>query len=203
MSNIVDHMGMARIKARASEWLRAMNEGRRRAPKCAAIAGTTGRPCLQPRLTGSDKCRHHLRGKARDALDRVRLAAAVRKLKTTTNSIERRDAETTIRNIERRQLHRAWKLDPTLPGSTLALSADDEKRVRDWLREHHHIDLYNVEMAGGEGRYMTPHCVDRLRWAAVMALAQRMDAETARRRVVAALRDDGMFWSQRYGEPDL
>ena len=195
MSGIVEHMGMDRLKARAPEWLKAMWEGTRRAPGCVAIAGTTGRLCRQPRLPGSDKCRHHLRGKKRDAVDAARLARAVRKLQTTTNGVFRRNAVNVIRNVERRRLHRAWKVDPRLPGSTLSLSAG-MKRIRAWLREEHHVDLDKAETTCAGDRYMTPRCIDRLRWGAVLAVTKRIDAEAARRRVMVALRDDAKFWDK-------
>lgn len=108
-------------------------------------------------------------------------------------------AESAIRYVRRCQLHRAWQLDPTLPGSTLALSESDEARVEAWLVEHHGVVL--VSGLRDKGYPYSARCVDRLRWAAVLALTGRIDDERARRRVIVALRDDLRFWLKTHGEP--
>jgi hypothetical protein len=193
--SIVKILGIERIRARAPEWLAAMRAGRERAPRCGAPTRAKT-PCALTRLTGADRCRHHLHGAARDAVDAARLLRAQKTLSRTTNAHHRARAETTIAAVQRRQLHRAWKLDPTLPGSTLALPDHDEARVRAWLRYFHRIDLDQGTHAN-TAHPITARAIDRLRWAATLFLSGRMDAERAARRVFVAVRDDLKYWAKR------
>jgi hypothetical protein len=115
------------------------------------------------------------------------------------NAIDiRTDAEATLRAIARRQLHRAWKIDPSLPGSTLSLSAHDEARVIEWLRDTHNVDLEHHPLHDN-GHPFSARCIDRLRWGAALSLTGRLDAEGGRRRVVVALRDDLKWWAKHHG----
>lgn len=147
-------------------------------------------------MRGADRCSFHLHGKDRDAVDAARLLRAQKTLSRTTNALLRRKAMSTIASVTRRQTHRAWKVDPTIPGSTLTLPEHDEARVSRWLREVHRLDLEH-HLLHDNGRPITARCIDRLRWAATLHLSGRMDAERAARRVFVAVRDDLRFWAKR------
>jgi hypothetical protein len=187
---IIQNMGLDRIRARVPEWLAAMRAGRAAAPRCTAIK-RDGHPCQRERMRGATKCEAHLQGAARDAVDLARLRRAQAAL-TSTNTKKRAEAERAIRVTKRRQTHRLWKLDPTYPGSTLELPANDERRVRGWLLHHHGIDL--VFFRHGTGHHLSARAVDRLRYAGLMSLTNRMTADGGWRRVVVALRDDAAWW---------
>ena len=200
--SIVKILGLETIRARAPTWLGAMRKGYAAAPKCGAMTRART-PCELARLPGADRCHHHLRGTARDEVDVARLRRAQKLLSRTTNAHHLARAEATIAAIARRQLHRAWKLDPTLPGSTLALPDNDEARVRAWLGDNHRIDLDQEPhpVHANADQLITARCIDRLRWAATLHLAGRMDAARAARRVFVAVRDDLKFWAKRNGTP--
>lgn len=190
---------MDRVKARVPEWHAAMARGFAAAPKCGAMTRAKT-PCQCPRLRGTDRCHLHLHGKARDVADAARLASAQHRARSG-NTIRRAEAEATIAAIARRQLHRAWKLDPTLPGSTLVLPYTDEGRARRWLLDTHGIDL-DLEphpFHANTDYPITPRAVDRLRWAAALHLAGRMDMARAARRVFVAVRDDLRYWANYHG----
>jgi hypothetical protein len=189
---------MARIKAGVPLWMEALARGRAAAPKCGAKT-QAGTPCQRLPMPGTPHCYLHLHGPARDAAD-ARRAVAAEKLARSTNTILREQALATLRNIARRQLHRAWKKDPTLPGSTLALDDHDEARVRRWLSDTHQVDLENRPLHAN-GHPITARAIDRLRWAGTLALTKRITPEAAARRVFLALRDDVRYWAKFHGEP--
>lgn len=198
--SIVKILGLETIRARAPAWLAAMRAGSAIAPRCGART-RAGSACQRNRLTGAEHCHLHLHGRARDAVDAARLLRAQKLLSRTTNAYHRARAAATIAAVTRRQLHRAWKNDPTLPGSTLALPDYDEARVRAWLKDTHRIDLDDepnpVHVTTQDP--ITARCIDRLRWAATLHLSERMDAERAARRVFVVVGDDLRFWAKRNG----
>lgn len=196
--SIVKILGLEAIRARAPIWLDAMRKGYAAAPKCGAMTRAKT-PCELARLPSADRCHHHLRGAARDEVDAARLLRAQKLLSRTTNARHIANANSTIAAVTRRQLHRAWKIDPTLPGSTLTLPDHDEARVSKWLMDTHQIDLDQEPqpMHANTGQPITARCIDRLRWVATLYLSGRMDAERAARRVFVAVRDDLKFWAKR------
>lgn len=197
---ITKSFGLDRIRARVPEWHAAMRAGRDRAPKCGAKT-RAGTPCARLPIPGTPHCYLHLHGKARDVADLKRKAIAEKRARST-NALLREEGLATLRTVQRRQLHRAWKLDPTIPGSTLTLTEADEARVRQWLRDTHHIDLdQEPHPVHATGQPITARATDRLRWAGTLHLAGRMDAEGAARRVFVAMRDDRAFWAKREGTP--
>jgi hypothetical protein len=147
-------------------------------------------------MRGADKCRHHLKGTQRDIVDRQR-AITAGKLARSSNAVQRCRAQRALAAIARRGLHRAWKLDPTLPGSTLVLSDGDEARVLAWLEVEHGIVLGTTEHEGGWP--VSYRCIDRLRWAAALKLTERITTESALLRVKAAMRDDVAWWRRFHG----
>ncbi len=189
--------GLDRIRARVPAWHAAMQAGKRAAPKCVAT-NAAGERCGGVRMRGADRCRCHLTGPERDATDIQRAVEARKKLRST-NTMRRADGETALRNIARRQLHRAWKRDPTVAGATLVLEDHDESRVLAWLAENHGLDLERRPFHDN-GRPISARAIDRLRWAGTLALTQRITAEGGRRRVFAALRDDLAWWRKHHGE---
>lgn len=187
MVSIVDAMGgMERLKARVPAWLAALAAGNAAAPRCGADTASGG-TCGRLRMKGSSHCYLHLRGHQRDIVDRERAVRAAKSARST-NPRRRADGERALAAIQRRRLHRVWKLDPTLPGTTLALPDADERRVLSWLKDVHGIVL--DETLHETGHRLSARCVDRLRWAAVLRLTLRVTEVSARNRVVAALRDD-------------
>ncbi len=198
MANIVTTFGLDRIRARAPEWLAAMERGKAAAPRCGAKK-KSGQPCRRVPLRGAKHCFNHFHGPERDALDARRVAAAQRLLARTTNARFRADAARTIKTVLRRQFQRLWQKDATIPGSTLELAARDEARVLSWLLRGFNIDLDRTMHSTGD--LLSPRCIDRLRWAAALSLTGRITPEFARNRVAAAMRDDLKFWIQFHAEP--
>ena len=190
---ITKSYGMERIKARAPEWLAAMWAGRDAAPKCG-VSTKSGGACSKTRMRGSDRCSLHLHAAQRDIVD-VQRAKRAEKMARSTNKQRREAGERALAVIARRKLHRAWKLDANLPGSTLVLGEGDEERVLSWLEVEHGIVLGTTEHDGGWP--LSYRCIDRLRWAAALRLTGRITDESARLRVKAALRDD-LAWRRRF-----
>jgi hypothetical protein len=118
------HLG-SKDPEHVSRWLNAMWAGRRAAPKCEGVTKTGGRCCGQ-RLYGSVRCIHHTRGAERDRVDMARLERQ-RRFAHSNCASERASALRQIRNIERRLLHRYWKINPEAEGSTLELPSSDER----------------------------------------------------------------------------
>ena len=177
----------SRDAAHLARWFGAMNAGRARR-QCSATA-KTGAQCRNTALKFADKCQLHCHGRERDFADEKRLPW-LRNIALKFPG-KRRQAELSIERIFVRRLHRAWKLNPELPGSTLGLSASDEIRVERWLIER---DIY---LAGGR---RTAQCRDRLRWAAFLSLGGKLDDLAARRRIEGALRDEER-WREKQTAP--
>ena len=182
------HLG-SQSPAHLDRWRAALMAGQRAAAKCEATT-RTGAQCRFHVIPGTRRCTHHLVGAERDAYDRNRIPKLQRMIdRNVGGRITIARARKSLANIARRQLHRLWKIAPDAPGSTLGLPPRDEQRVRNWLRNHG-IDL------DAPAQYLTPRCIDRVRWAAFMKLRGGMPNEAARRRLVLALRDDTR-WQQK------
>jgi hypothetical protein len=176
-----------------SRWLNAMLAGRRAAPQCNGVT-RDGRPCQGQRLYRSEFCIHHIRGEARDRVDLVRLERLHREIARTSCVGVRRRAERQLRNINRRMLHRAWLNHPEIEGSTLELSPYEEDRVQSFLRDELGLDIERPDRV--TGRPLTPRALDRARWTGYLRLADRLDPEAARRRIVVLLRDERRYWAK-------
>jgi hypothetical protein len=110
------------------------------------------------------------------------------------NVIRRSEAEASLAAIARRRMHRAWLLDPRLPGSTVPLlSARDSERVERWLLGR---NLGDDRPLPATGRPPTPRCWDRVMWAAILAIGGRIDERGASLRLASALKDEAAFWKQ-------
>lgn len=176
-----------------ARWLAGLQKGFQNAPRCAAKR-RDGQPCRLPRMRGSDRCPRHCIGKERDRIDQ---AAYPRLLCTAGNNSSSGDrARIRLAAIERRRLRRAWQKNPTIEGSTIALSASDEKRVEQYLREEHGLTLSGV--CALTERPFTPSGQDRLRWCAVHALSGRISQEAAAVRVKCILSDEQHFFERLY-----
>lgn len=197
--SIVKIMGMDRIKARVPAWLAAMNAGKAAAPKCGAMT-RSGVPCGKLPLKGAPHCRHHFKARQRDLIDIERAMRAEKVLRRSGHAPLRAKAETTLRCIARRQLHRHWKTqNPDAPGTTLILPDSDERRIRTHLQRIHNIDLDKYVHAALEPkRGLSERAIDRLRWAATLEVTKRISNESSRRRVRQALRDD-VHWFTKHG----
>lgn len=191
-------LGMDRIKAGVPLWMEALARGKAAAPKCCAKT-RAGTPCQRTRMRGGEHCYLHLHGSARDAIDLKRAVIAEKRARST-NTRNREMGWAALRNIARRQLHRAWKKDPTIAGTTLTLDDRDEARVRRWLSDTHRVDLEHHPLHAN-GYPITARAIDRLRWAGTLALTKRITTQAAERRVFLALRDDLRYWAKFHGEP--
>jgi hypothetical protein len=110
------------------------------------------------------------------------------------NAIRRAEAEAALAAIARRRQHRAWKLDPRLPGSTVPhLSVRDAARVERWLAER---NLRGGRRLQATGRPPTPRCWDRMMWTAILGIGGRIDEGGARRRLELAVKDEVAFWKR-------
>ena len=109
-----------------------------------------GARCRKTALKFADRCRHHCQGRERDLTDEKRLPW-LRSMALRFPG-KRRQAERSIERIFVRRLHRAWQLDPELPGATMRLGPGDEARVERWLIER------GVILDDGQ---RTPRCRDQ------------------------------------------
>jgi hypothetical protein len=110
------------------------------------------------------------------------------------NVIRRAEAEASLAAIARRRQHRAWLLDPRLPGSTVPhLNARDSLRVERWLADRNLCDARPMQATG---RPPTPRCWDRMSWAAILVIGGRIDEQGARRRLESAIKDELAFWKR-------
>jgi hypothetical protein len=135
-------------------------------------------------------CSRHCRGRARDKIDAARVERLLREAQSQ-NVIRRTEAEAALAALARRRLHRAWLLDPRLPGSTVPhLSARDSLRVERWLAER---NLCEARPLQATGRPPTPRFWDRMTWAAILAIGGRIDEQGARRRLELAVKDEVAF----------
>ena len=183
-----------------NRWLLAQWEGRRKAPKCGALT-RAGEPCRRDRLRGADRCGHHIHGAERDKVDALRRQRLIRQLDGTRCVGLQRRLRRQLANIDRRNLHRLWKHDPLIEGSTLIVSSCEEDRLRAFLRDELNL---NIDLADQvTGHFLTARSLDRSRWAAYLALAERCSHEAARRRVVGLLCAERKYWARRdaEGEP--
>jgi hypothetical protein len=136
-------------------------------------------------------CSRHCRGRARDKIDAAR-EQRLRREAASENVIRRAEAEAALAAIARRRQHRAWLLDPRLPGSTVPhLSTRDAARVERWLLER---NLREGRPLQATGRPPTPRCWDRMTWTAILAIGGRIDEHGARRRLELAVKDEVAFW---------
>ena len=169
-----------------ARWVAARNAGKAKL-RCAAIARTTGRPCLGVPLKFADKCSVHCRGAVRIEVDKLRLEWLRKKLRRVFYNVrERALLEARVSRIERRALRWAWKTDPTVPGSTIALKSHDLERACAWLR-----DVAKVEPDA-----LTPRSLDQCLWAAALRLSRRYDEETALLKVKRALQAEELWRSK-------
>ena len=196
---ITKSFGMANIKANIPKWLAALSAGAAAAPRCTGTT-KTGEPCGKTRTPGAERCRHHLHGRERDLLDIQRAIRAEKILRRSSHAPLRAKAETTLRVIARRQLHRhGMTQNPDAPGTTLILSAQDERRIRKHLLTRYQIDLdAYVHDALEPARGLSQRAIDRLRWAASLEVTRRISEQSAGNRVRLALRDD-VRWFSKHG----
>jgi hypothetical protein len=141
-------------------------------------------------------CSRHCRGGARDKIDAARVGRLLREAQSE-NVIRRSEAEAALAAIARRQTHRAWRIEPRLPGSTVPhLSDRDAARVERWLAER---NMCEDRPLPATGHPPTPRCWDRMTWAAILAIGGRIDEQGARRRLELAVKDEVAFRA-RIGE---
>lgn len=183
-----------RTTQRIAKWLDALRAGFAKTPRCSAHR-RDGQPCRLPRMRGSDRCPRHCVGKERDRLD---LAAVPRLLRMAAyNNAVGDSARNRLANIERRRLRRAWQKDPSIEGATIALSPNDERRVRQYLVSTHGVDLSGC--CSLTGRHFTPSAQDRLRWCSTHALSGHISLEAAQTRVRCILADEKRHFERMNG----
>lgn len=174
-----------RTQQRTARWIEALRAGFKKTPRCTAHR-RDGQPCRLPRMRGSDRCPRHCIGKERDKID---IAALPRLLRMAAyNNAVGDSARNRLANIERRRLRRAWQKDPTIEGATIALSANDERWVRQYLLRTHDIDLSGC--CSLTGHFLTPAARDRLLWCGTHALSGHISLEAAQTRVRCILADE-------------
>ncbi len=180
-------------------WINAQNAGRAAAPKCEAVATSTGLRCQSCVRRGQNYCLRHLRGREAAAAD---IEITTRQLKVLGNplikGVAHSRAVNTMARVARAEIYRVWRIDPRGPAVDLLILSDhDERRVVEWLLNRHGIRL-DKDLPNSDHR-PTARCRDRLRWAAWRVIS-RAEAATpefitkADNRVRAAVRDDTKFW---------
>lgn len=180
-----------RTQQRTTRWLKALRVGFKKTPRCTAYR-RDGQPCRLPRMRGSDRCPRHCIGKERDKID---IAALPRLLRMAAyNNAVGDSARNRLANIERRRLRRSWQKDPTIEGATIALSANDERRVRQYLLRTHDIDLSGC--CALTGRLLTPAARDRLLWCGTHALSGHISLKAANTRIRCILADEERYFER-------
>jgi hypothetical protein len=163
-----------------ARWAAALNAGKAKL-RCSAVARSTAAPCRRVPLKFADRCSIHCRGAERIRVDRLRLEWLERKLSHVFYNVrERTLLEARIDRIRRRALRWAWRGDPTVPGSTIALQAQDVARAEAWLRD----------VAGVEAGALTARGYDKCMWASALAISRRYGEDRALFEVRKALRAD-------------
>ncbi|MBS7804059.1 hypothetical protein KIH24_05665 [Rhizobiales bacterium TNE-4] len=155
---------------------------------CEAIAATTGERCRLTRLRGSKFCSHHCKGVERDRVDAERkkrlLSGRMRPgVRYTPEQIQRG-----LRTIVIRETRRRWAKDRDLPGSTIELSALDQRRIERWLASIA-LELRAV--------HRTPCGFDNLLWLGVRKLSGKLPDERAAHAAKAEDRRDLKFRERR------
>jgi hypothetical protein len=195
----VDYLGLDYLRNHdhLRRWWDAMNKGRRTLPPCTATTGA-GSPCGQltmreGRALGVHLCRHHARGVIRDKIDAAREIRALR-WSVSGNVRNREVGLSALTTIFRRRAWLALRADPVADIRILLLSSADEARVSRWLREH---GISHDTALPDTGHPLTRYAMERLRYAAVMALSGRLTQEAARRRIISAVRWDAEYWRKK------
>jgi hypothetical protein len=180
-----------------ARWQRAMERGKREAIKCEHVCRDghrcQGIPMREARRMNVNLCRLHLHGAKRDLVDVAREQRLLREAQSE-NKIKCSEAVRSLAAIARRRMHRSWKIDPRLPGATVpVLQERDAQRVERWLLER---GFRNSLVLPRTGRFPTPRFWDRVSWAAVLALGNRLSEAASRRRLELALKDEVAFWKR-------
>lgn len=152
--------------------------------RCEAIATTTGVQCRTVRLLGSKFCAHHCKGTERDRVDaerKQRLLSGRRRpgVRYTPEQIERG-----LRTIAIRETRRRWEKNRDLPGSTIELTALDQRRIERWLKS------IGLEL---QAVHRTPCGFDNLLWLGVRKLSGKLPDDRAVNAAKAEDRRDVKF----------
>lgn len=200
MPSPVETLGLeaCRDPVHIARWREAMARGTRAARKCGHIDKFSGRQCRNPamreaRAIGIFRCSRHLAGPERIEVDR-RGEARLRRWLTSENAIRRRKAEAGLTAASRRRLLEGWKINPELPGRTVAFTPSDERRVGAWLARR---GLALDEPLPQTGQLPTPRAQDRLRWIAARHLSGRADDRAAAWELKKITRGDGRWQARK------
>jgi hypothetical protein len=91
-------------------------------------------------------------------------------------------------------MHRSWKIDARLAGATVpVLGERDAERVERWLLEW---GFRQGHILSATGRLLSPRFWDRVSWAAVLSLGDRLSEAGSRGRLELALKDEVAFWKR-------
>ena len=131
---------------------------------------------------------HHCRGIERDRVDaerKQRLLSGRRRsgARYTPEQIERG-----LRTIAIRETRRRWEKDRDLPGSTIELTAPDQRRVDRWLN--------SIGMAL-KTTHRTPCGLDNLLWVGVRRLSGKLPEDRAANAAKAEDKRDLKFRERR------
>jgi hypothetical protein len=195
---ITRSFGRDAITKGVPQWLAALAAGQERARKCGHIK-KTGEPCRKTVMRGATKCASHLQGDERLAATLTQEKRALR-LVNSSNARHRAKATATLRAIERRRLQLHWRQqNPDAHGTTLILPPVDERRLRQHLQRVHNLDIDNyVHETLEPQRGLSARAIDRIRYAGVLELSNRITPQAAGNRVRAAIRDD-VRWFAKHG----
>jgi hypothetical protein len=138
--------------------------------RCEATAVTTGEQCHLTRLRGSKLCMHHCRGIERDRVDAERKQRLLSGRRTPGARYTPEQIERGLRTIAIRETRRRWEKDRNQPGSTIELSALDERRIERWLKSIG-LELRAV--------HRTTCGLDNLLWLGVRKLSGKLPEQRA------------------------
>jgi hypothetical protein len=120
-------------------------------------------------------------------------ALDVCRLQRTGSEKDRQKALQALARIERRELHMAWAIHPTVPGATTVLTEADERRVLAWLRNRFSLDLDSPQP---HGRPFTPWARDLVVRGAVLGVRGVFTEAKVARRIGMARSRDAKFWAK-------
>lgn len=173
--------------AHIQRWVQALCAGQRQAPRCTALR-RDGCPCRRLRLKGSARCAVHCIGRERDRVDSEAIPQLLKS--AGWNNAVGRSARLRLDKIERRRLCRAWAKNPTIPGRTVELSAQDHSRVLHYLSVEHGIALDGF--CPTTAARWTPRAIDRLTWCGIHSLSGHIGRDAAAQRIRCILKDEAV-----------
>jgi hypothetical protein len=145
-------------------------------------------------MRSSDRCHRHLKGPGRTAVDKARKPRLMYAAFSGAGGEKARQrALQALARVERRELHMAWAIDPTISCATTVLTQSDERRVVVWLQNRFGLDLDAVQP---HGRPFTQWARDLIVRGAVLGIRGVFTEAKVARRIGIARSRDAKLWAK-------